>query len=59
MRFHKADMLKEIGSLFEKMSGSSNLVQLNKLSSMVNGGDKFKRKSNEEQYRHYMTFWLL
>ena len=52
LRSHKADMLKEIGNTFEKISGNSNLVQLNKFSCMVNGGEKFKRKSNKEQYKY-------
>ena len=37
--------------MFEKISGNTNLVQLNKLC-MVNGGEKFKRKSNEEQFNY-------
>ena len=52
LRSHKEDMLKEIGNMFEKISGNTNLVQLNKLSCMVNGGEKFKRKSNEEQFKY-------
>ena len=35
VRSHKADTLKEIGDMFEKISGNSNLAQLNKLSCMV------------------------
>ena len=38
--------------MFEKISGNTNLVQLNKLSCMVNVGEKFKRKSNEEQFEY-------
>ncbi|XP_060597031.1 uncharacterized protein LOC132750954 [Ruditapes philippinarum] len=45
---HKEDMLKEIGSLFEKISGNSS----SKFSSMMINSEKFKRKSNEEQYKH-------
>ena len=32
LRSHKKDMLKEIGNMFEKISGNTNLLQLNKLS---------------------------
>ena len=52
LRSHKEDMLKEIGNMFEKISGNTNLVQLNKLSCMVHGGEKFKSKSNEEQFKY-------
>ena len=52
LRSHKEDMLKEIGNMFEKISGNTNLVQLNKFSCMVNGGEKIKRKSNEEQFKN-------
>ena len=52
LQSHKEDMLKEIGNMFEKISGNTNLVQLNKLSCMMNGVEKFKRKSNEEQFKY-------
>ena len=51
LRSHK-QMLEEIGNIFEKISGSSNVIQLNKLSSIVNSGEKFKRKSNKEQFKY-------
>ena len=45
-------MLRDIESIVEKISGTSNVAQLNKLSTLVNGGEKFKRKSNEEQFKY-------
>ena len=44
---HRQEMLRDIESIGEKISGSSNVVQLNKLSTLVNVCEKFKRKSNE------------
>ena len=52
LKTHKEEMLQEIGTLFEKTSGSSNISQLNKISSIVTAGEKFKRKSNEEQFKY-------
>ena len=49
---HKAELLKDIESIFEKISGNSNVSQLNKISEVMSTGEKFKRKSNEEQFRH-------
>ena len=48
LKTHKEEMLQEIGTLFEKISGSSNISQLNRISSIVTAGEKFKRKSNEQ-----------
>ena len=52
LRSHRQEMLSDIEKIVEKISGSSNVSQLNKLSTLVNGGEKFKRKSNEEQFRY-------
>ena len=52
LKTHKEEMLQEIGTRFEKISGSSNISQLNKISSIVTAGGKFKRKSNEEQFKY-------
>ena len=49
---HRQEMLRDIESIVEKISDSSNVAQLNKLSTLVNGGEKFKRKSNEEQFKY-------
>ena len=49
---HRQEMLRAIESIVEKISGSSNVAQLNKLSTLVNRGEKFKRKSNEEQFKY-------
>ena len=48
---HRQDMLQQIEKIVEKMSGNSSVSQLNKLSTLVNCGEKFKRKSNEEQLK--------
>ena len=52
LRGHRQEMLRDIESIVEKISGTSNVAQLNKLSTLVNGGEKFKRKSNEEQFKY-------
>lgn len=52
LKTHKEEMLQEIGTLFEKISGNSNISQLNKISSIVTAGEKFKRKNNEEQFKY-------
>ena len=50
---HKDDMLKEIGDLFKKISDSNNSSQLDKISNiMACEVPKFKRKSNEDQFKH-------
>ena len=52
LRRHRQEMLRDIAKIVEKISGSSNVTQLNNLSTLVNGGEKFKRKSNEEQFKY-------
>ena len=44
--------------MMEKINGSSSVSQLNKLSTLVNGAEKFKRKSNEEQFKYNKSFHL-
>ena len=46
LRGHRQEMLQQIQQMMEKISGSSSVSQLNKLSTLVNGAEKFKRKSN-------------
>ena len=52
LRGHRQEMLQQIQQMMEKISGSSSVSQLNKLSTLVNGAEKFKRKSNEEQFKY-------
>ena len=52
LKTHKEEMLQEIGTLSEKLSGSSNISQLNKILSIVTDGGRFNRKSNEEQFKY-------
>ena len=52
LRDHRQDMLQQIEKIVEKISGNSSVSQLNKLSTLVNCGEKFKRKSNEEQFKY-------
>ena len=49
---HKAEMLQDIEKLLCKISGRDNDAQLCKISDMLSSGEKFKRKSNEEQFRY-------
>ena len=46
------EMLQQIQQMMEKISGSSSVSQLNKLSTLVNGAKNFIRKSNEEQFKY-------
>ena len=52
LRGHRQEMLQQIQQMMEKISGSSSISQLNKLSTLVNGAENFKRKSNEEQFKY-------
>lgn len=52
MAEHKQSMLADMETLFDKISGHSNLEQIDKISSMLTGLPKFKRKSNEFQFQH-------
>lgn len=47
---HRAEMLRDIEGIVEKISGNSNVAQISKISNLVSG-EKFKRKSNEEQFK--------
>ena len=53
----QADLLKSIGDLISQISEKQNVSnesQLAKISSIISSSDipKFKRKSNEEQFKH-------
>ena len=48
---HKTELLSSMERIVEKISGNSNIQQINKISSIVNGNQIFKRKSNEEQFK--------
>ncbi|XP_045188646.2 uncharacterized protein LOC123546443 [Mercenaria mercenaria] len=49
---HRTSMLTDMEKVFEKISGNSNLDQMDKISSILTGMPTFKRKSNAEQYKH-------
>jgi hypothetical protein len=44
-------MLSNMEKLLDKISGNSTFEHLNQISTILTGIPKFKRKSNEEQYK--------
>ena len=50
---HKEELLRDLGSLFEKISDNNYSSQLDKISSMIiTDTPKFKKKSHEDQYQY-------
>ena len=49
---HQRTMMGDMERLFDKISDNSNLQQLDKISDILTGIPKFKRKTNEYQFNH-------